>query len=128
MLFLDSRLSAMVVVSRCCTHIEPTDLLLPDCVSSLAALLVQPESKIVQRALQCLTSLASRFIKEQADTAPLAAHGMGDALVRLLRSSAVREDGCASLDPSRARARVCVRARACACVCTPFCALQVSQY
>ena len=41
LLFLDVRLSAMSVISRCCTQLDPTDTVVPACIESLSNLLQQ---------------------------------------------------------------------------------------
>ena len=92
LLFLDARLSAMSVIDRCCTRLDPADAVVPDCVKSLSELLQQPEPKIVQRGLQCFSSLADRFGKGKHDTKPLVANGLADKLVELLQEVAVKED------------------------------------
>lgn len=93
LLFLDVRLSAMSVISRCCTKLDPADTVVPACVESLSNLLQQTEPKIVERGLQCFGSLADRFAKGKNDTRPLAANGLTSKLVELLQAVAVSEDG-----------------------------------
>eukprot|EP00051_Salpingoeca_urceolata_P006568 m.86770 g.86770 ORF g.86770 m.86770 type:complete len:2399 (+) comp14887_c1_seq1:143-7339(+) len=88
LVFKDALLSAMGVVSRCCGRMEPSDPSLGSCVEQLSALLHHSDDALAQRALQCFVSLAERFVQSSSDPTPLAAHGLPDELLRVLRLSA----------------------------------------
>ena len=61
----------MVVVSRLCTKVEPTDTELPGTVESLSNLLRSEDTCVADAALKCFASLADRFIRKNQDPKPL---------------------------------------------------------
>lgn len=71
----DTLHSAMAVVSRLCTKMEPQDAQLPACVESLSTLLRHEDSHVADGALRCFASVADRFTRRGVDPAPLAQHG-----------------------------------------------------
>ncbi len=56
----DTLHSAMAVVSRLCTKVEPQDASLPDCVEALSTLLQNEDAHVSDGALKCFASLADR--------------------------------------------------------------------
>ncbi|KAJ8975323.1 hypothetical protein NQ317_008309 [Molorchus minor] len=84
----DTLHSAMAVVSRLCTKMEPADVQLPTCVSALSALLRHEDSHVADGALRCFASVADRFTRRGVDPAPLAQHGLVNELLSRLSSAA----------------------------------------
>ncbi|KAL8608279.1 hypothetical protein ACOMHN_042146 [Nucella lapillus] len=72
----DTLHSAMTVVSRLCSKMEPQDPSLETCVESLSTLLQHDDSFVADGALRCFASLADRFTRRSVDPAPLAKHGL----------------------------------------------------
>lgn len=72
----DTLHSAMAVVSRLCTKMEPADAQLPACVEALSTLLRNEDSHVADGALRCFASVADRFTRRGVDPYPLAQHGM----------------------------------------------------
>lgn len=68
----DTLHSAIVVVSRLCTKIEPNDASIENCVQSLSNLLKHEDQSVADGALRCFASLADRFTRRNVDPAPLA--------------------------------------------------------
>jgi E3 ubiquitin-protein ligase HECTD1 len=64
--------SAMSVVTRLCSKVEPQDANLLKCSSDLGALLSHEDAKISECALRCFAALTDRFIRKQLDPAALA--------------------------------------------------------
>ncbi|KAK7791453.1 hypothetical protein R5R35_010932 [Gryllus longicercus] len=90
----DTLHSAMAVVSRLCTKMEPQDASLPACVDSLSTLLKHEDSHVADGALRCFASLADRFTRRGVDPAPLAQHGLvSDLLTRLSNAATVAAPG-----------------------------------
>ncbi len=58
----DTLHSAMAVVSRLCTKVEPQDESLPDCVEALSTLLQSEDAHVSDGALKCFASLADRLV------------------------------------------------------------------
>ncbi|XP_065564117.1 E3 ubiquitin-protein ligase HECTD1-like isoform X3 [Artemia franciscana] len=83
----DTLHSAMVVVSKLCTKVEPTDASLPPCVESLSSLLRHDDNLVADGALRCFASLADRFMRKGIDPGPLAEHGLVPALLSRLASA-----------------------------------------
>ncbi|XP_018329894.1 E3 ubiquitin-protein ligase HECTD1 isoform X2 [Agrilus planipennis] len=80
----DTLHSAMAVVSRLCTKMEPADTQLPTCVQALSTLLHHEDQHVADGALRCFASIADRFTRRGVDPAPLAQHGLvGELLARL---------------------------------------------
>ncbi|KAI5744743.1 hypothetical protein M8J76_004851 [Diaphorina citri] len=80
----DTLHSAMAVVSRLCSKMEPQDPQLPEAVEALSLLLRHEDTHISDAALRCFASLSDRFTRRGVDPAPLAQHGLAsDLLIRL---------------------------------------------
>lgn len=56
----DTLHSAMTVVSRLCTKMEPADPTLPACVQALSTLLRHEDTHVADGALRCFASLSDR--------------------------------------------------------------------
>ena len=85
----DTLHSAMVVVSRLCSKVEPHDAALAACVEALSFLLLQHEDgHVADGALRCFASLADRFTRRGIDPGPLAEHGLVSALLFRLANAA----------------------------------------
>lgn len=83
----DTLHSAMAVVSRLCTKLEPQDSQLPQCVQSLSELLAHEDPHVADAALRCFASVADRFTRRGVDPAPLAQHGLVKELLARLSSA-----------------------------------------
>ncbi|XP_049940581.1 E3 ubiquitin-protein ligase Ufd4 isoform X3 [Schistocerca serialis cubense] len=83
----DTLHSAMAVVSRLCTKMEPQDASLPSCVEALSTLLKHEDSHVADGALRCFASLADRFTRRGVDPAPLAEHGLCNELLTRLSNA-----------------------------------------
>uniref|UniRef100_G3PHC9 E3 ubiquitin-protein ligase n=1 Tax=Gasterosteus aculeatus aculeatus TaxID=481459 RepID=G3PHC9_GASAC len=77
----DTLHSAMAVVSRLCSKMEPQDPSLETCVESLSSLLKHEDHQVSDGALRCFASLADRFTRRGVDPAPLAKHGLTEELL-----------------------------------------------
>ncbi|XP_076273657.1 ubiquitin fusion-degradation 4-like isoform X2 [Rhynchophorus ferrugineus] len=84
----DTLHSAMAVVSRLCTKMEPADVQLPGCVQALSSLLQHDDPHVADGALRCFASVADRFTRRGVDPAPLAQHGLVNELLSRLSSAA----------------------------------------
>ncbi|XP_046664774.1 E3 ubiquitin-protein ligase HECTD1 isoform X3 [Homalodisca vitripennis] len=84
----DTLHSAMTVVSRLCTKMEPADPTLPACVQALSTLLRHEDSHVADGALRCFASLSDRFTRRGVDPAPLAEHGLVSELLTRLSNAA----------------------------------------
>jgi E3 ubiquitin-protein ligase HECTD1 len=84
----DTLHSAMAVVSRLCTKMEPADVQLPTCVQALSTLLRHEDSHVADGALRCFASVADRFTRRGVDPAPLAQHGLVNELLSRLSNAA----------------------------------------
>ncbi|XP_050310432.1 E3 ubiquitin-protein ligase Ufd4 [Anthonomus grandis grandis] len=84
----DTLHSAMAVVSRLCTKMEPADAQLPGCVEALSALLQHEDPHVADGALRCFASIADRFTRRGVDPAPLAQHGLVKELLGRLSNAA----------------------------------------
>jgi len=84
----DTLHSAMSVVSRLCSKMEPQDTCLPSCVESLSSLLRYDDQQVADGALKCFASLADRFIRKGIDPAPLAENGLTTELLSRLSQAA----------------------------------------
>lgn len=73
--YRDAVVSAMSVISRCCSRLDPTDDALPLCVERLSELLQSTDVAVRQHALQCFSAITDRFARKKVDPAPLAAFG-----------------------------------------------------
>ena len=83
----DTLHSAMVVVSRLCSKVEPHDAGLPACVDALSTLLQHEDTHVSDGALRCFASLADRFTRRGVDPGPLAEHGLVSALLSRLSNA-----------------------------------------
>lgn len=83
----DTLHSAMSVVSRVCSKMEPQDPTLPDCVQSLSLLLRHEDTHVADGALRCFASLSDRFTRRGIDPHPLAEHGLIRDLLAKMSSS-----------------------------------------
>lgn len=87
----DTLHSAMVVVSRLCSKVEPHDSGLAGCVDALSTLLQGQgleDGHVADGALRCFASLADRFTRRGIDPGPLAEHGLVSALLQRLSNAA----------------------------------------
>ena len=84
----DTLHSAMVVVSRLCSKVEPHDQGLAACVDALSTLLQHEDGHVADGALRCFASLADRFTRRGIDPGPLAEHGLVSALLFRLSNAA----------------------------------------
>ena len=87
----DTLHSAMVVVSRLCSKVEPHDAGLAGCVDALSTLLQGQgleDGHVADGALRCFASLADRFTRRGIDPGPLAEHGLVSALLQRLSNAA----------------------------------------
>lgn len=71
----DTLHSAMSVVSRLCTKVEPQSPTINEHVESLSKLLQHDDPMVADGALKCFASVADRFIRKGVDPQPLAEHG-----------------------------------------------------
>lgn len=71
----DTLHSAMSVVSRLCTKVEPQSATINEYVESLSTLLQHEDPMVADGALKCFASVADRFIRKGVDPQPLAEHG-----------------------------------------------------
>jgi E3 ubiquitin-protein ligase HECTD1 len=89
----DTLHSAMAVVSRLCSKMEPADACLPICVESLSTLLQHEDQLVADGALKCFASLADRYIRKGVDPAPLAENGLTAELLERLANAASPRGG-----------------------------------
>ena len=89
----DTLHSAMAVVSRLCSKMEPADACLPICVESLSGLLQHEDQLVADGALKCFASLADRYIRKGVDPAPLAENGLTAELLERLANAAAPRGG-----------------------------------
>jgi len=80
----DTLQSAMNVVSRLCSKVEPNDPSIETCVQSLSNLLKSDDHNVSDGALRCFATLADRYTRRNIDPAPLAQQDLiSQLLVRL---------------------------------------------
>lgn len=84
----DTLHSAMAVVSRLCTKVEPQSASIQNCVESLSTLLQHEDSMVADGALKCFASVADRFTRKGVDPAPLAEYGLVKELLNRLSNAA----------------------------------------
>ncbi|XP_055588609.1 E3 ubiquitin-protein ligase Ufd4 isoform X2 [Uranotaenia lowii] len=84
----DTLHSAMAVVSRLCTKVEPQGANVQTCVESLSTLLQHEDSMVADGALKCFASVADRFTRKGVDPAPLAEYGLVTELLNRLSNAA----------------------------------------
>uniref|UniRef100_A0A7N6AS49 E3 ubiquitin-protein ligase n=1 Tax=Anabas testudineus TaxID=64144 RepID=A0A7N6AS49_ANATE len=92
----DTLHSAMAVVSRLCSKMEPQDSSLETCVESLSSLLKHDDHQVSDGALRCFASLADRFTRRGVDPAPLAKHGLTEELLSRMAAAGGMVSGPAS--------------------------------
>ncbi|KAM9354685.1 E3 ubiquitin-protein ligase HECTD1 isoform 1-T1 [Pholidichthys leucotaenia] len=92
----DTLHSAMAVVSRLCSKMEPQDSSLETCVESLSSLLKHEDHQVSDGALRCFASLADRFTRRGVDPAPLAKHGLTEELLSRMAAAGGTISGPAS--------------------------------
>ncbi|XP_061531372.1 E3 ubiquitin-protein ligase HECTD1 isoform X2 [Phycodurus eques] len=101
----DTLHSAMAVVSRLCSKMEPQDASLETCVESLSSLLKHEDHQVSDGALRCFASLADRFTRRGVDPAPLAKHGLTEELLSRMAAAGGAASGPSSAcKPGRASA------------------------
>ena len=99
----DTLHSAMAVVSRLCTKMEPHNECLPSCVECLSSLLRSEDQHVSDGALKCFAYLADRFIRKNVDPQPLAEHGLTTELLNRLSNASGGKKGLnSSLNTSNA--------------------------
>lgn len=84
----DTLHSAMIVVSRLCSKVEPQGANIQACVESLSRLLQHEDSLVADGALKCFASVADRYTRKGVDPAPLAEYGLVDQLINRLSNAA----------------------------------------
>jgi len=84
----DTLRSAMNVVSKLCSKIEPNKTSLSSCVKCLCTMLKHEDADISSEALECFVTLANRFTHDRIDHALLAQHGLLNELLLRLSSAA----------------------------------------
>ncbi|EFO28334.2 hypothetical protein LOAG_00153 [Loa loa] len=67
--------SAMSVITRLCSKMEPNDSAMPECSASLGALLEHDDPKVSECALRCFAALTDRFIRKFMDPVEMVRHG-----------------------------------------------------
>ncbi|XP_070495105.1 E3 ubiquitin-protein ligase Ufd4 isoform X2 [Chironomus tepperi] len=77
----DTLHSAMIVVSRLCSKVEPQGANIQICVESLSTLLQHEDALVADGALKCFASVADRYTRKSVDPAPLAEYGLVDHLI-----------------------------------------------
>ncbi|XP_078134070.1 E3 ubiquitin-protein ligase HECTD1 isoform X1 [Sander vitreus] len=98
----DTLHSAMAVVSRLCSKMEPQDSSLETCVESLSSLLKHEDHQVSDGALRCFASLADRFTRRGVDPAPLAKHGLTEELLsRMAAAGGIVSGPASSCKPGR---------------------------
>uniref|UniRef100_A0A1A8I8D0 E3 ubiquitin-protein ligase n=1 Tax=Nothobranchius kuhntae TaxID=321403 RepID=A0A1A8I8D0_NOTKU len=98
----DTLHSAMAVVSRLCSKMEPQDSSLETCVESLSSLLKHEDHQVSDGALRCFASLADRFTRRGVDPAPLAKHGLTEELLsRMAAAGGIVSNSTSSCKPGR---------------------------
>ncbi|EDV98881.1 GH13561 [Drosophila grimshawi] len=83
----DTLHSAMSVVSRLCTKVEPNSPCINNCVESLSTLLQHEDALVSDGALKCFASVADRFTRKWIDPAPLAEYGLVTELLKRLENA-----------------------------------------
>ena len=84
----DTLHSAMIVVSRLCSKVEPQGTNIQGCVESLSRLLQHEDALVADGALKCFASVADRYTRKGVDPAPLAEYGLVDQLINRLSNAA----------------------------------------
>jgi E3 ubiquitin-protein ligase HECTD1 len=85
----DTLHSAVAVVSRLCSKLEPDDACLPICVKSLSRRLQHGDQLVANGALMCLASLVDhRYIRKGVDLASRAENDLTAVLLERLANAA----------------------------------------
>ncbi|XP_058454046.1 E3 ubiquitin-protein ligase Ufd4 isoform X2 [Malaya genurostris] len=98
----DTLHSAMAVVSRLCTKVEPQGVNVQTCVESLSTLLQHEDPLVADGALKCFASVADRFTRKGVDPAPLAEYGLVTELLNRLSNAAGTQAAMANAGSSSA--------------------------
>ena len=102
----DTLHSAMSVVSRLCTKMEPHEDSLAECVECLSSLLSNKDDHhVADGALKCFASLADRFIRKNVDPVPLSTNGLTQELLNRLANAGQNQSTSGS-DVSKSTATV----------------------
>lgn len=83
----DTLHSAMIVISRLCSKVEPQGANIQTCVESLSTLLLHEDVLVADGALKCFASVADRYTRKGVDPAPLAEYGLVDHLINRLSNA-----------------------------------------
>lgn len=83
----DTLHSAMIVVSRLCSKVEPQGANIQSCVESLSTLLQHEDTLVADGALKCFASVADRYTRKGVDPAALAEYGLVDHLINRLSNA-----------------------------------------
>jgi E3 ubiquitin-protein ligase HECTD1 len=83
----DTLHSAMIVVSRLCSKVEPQEANITTCVESLSTLLQHEDALVADGALKCFASVADRYTRKGVDPAPLSEYGLVDHLIMRLSNA-----------------------------------------
>jgi len=84
----DTLHSAMIVVSRLCSKVEPQSSNIQECIESLSRLLQHEDVHVADGALKCFASVADRYTRRGVDPLPLAEYGLVDQLIFRLNNAA----------------------------------------
>jgi E3 ubiquitin-protein ligase HECTD1 len=87
----DTLHSAMSVISRLCSRVEPADKSIPVVVEPLSFLLKHDDHLVRESSLKCLATIADRYTRRGNDPAPLAEGGLIDDLLCCLSTAACDE-------------------------------------
>lgn len=87
----DTLHSAMSVISRLCSRVEPADKSMPVVVESLTFLLKHEDQFVRESSLKCLASVADRYSRRGNNPTPFSDGGLIDDLLCCL-SSAARDE------------------------------------
>uniref|UniRef100_A0A183BQ64 E3 ubiquitin-protein ligase n=1 Tax=Globodera pallida TaxID=36090 RepID=A0A183BQ64_GLOPA len=68
----DTMHSAMAVVTKLCSKIEPSDVNLAECSKNLGDLLEHDDERVAECALRCFAAMTDRFMRRQMDPVTLA--------------------------------------------------------
>ncbi|KAL3124758.1 hypothetical protein niasHT_001595 [Heterodera trifolii] len=68
----DTMHSAMAVVTKLCSKIEPTDANIGECSRNLGDLLEHDDERVAECALRCFAAMTDRFVRRQMDPMALA--------------------------------------------------------
>eukprot|EP00036_Acanthoecidae_sp_10tr_P012628 CAMPEP_0206295484 /NCGR_PEP_ID=MMETSP0106_2-20121207/5189_1 /ASSEMBLY_ACC=CAM_ASM_000206 /TAXON_ID=81532 /ORGANISM="Acanthoeca-like sp., Strain 10tr" /LENGTH=2416 /DNA_ID=CAMNT_0053726137 /DNA_START=1 /DNA_END=7251 /DNA_ORIENTATION=- len=83
-MYRDAVLSAMNLISRCCSRIEPKHPKIGEIVAQLGMMLQSEDRQVTQVTLATLSNLADKFLAKEVEPTPLEQSSITDELVRLL--------------------------------------------